>query len=195
MIKIYAFIGVSGSGKDYQKDLIKEKSSNVIELDFSDGVREFTFSFLGVKPPNKPAYEKFKERLNTIDSGDKLKIMSGRDFLDNVGKKMRNYDPDFWADYTFSMALKKYRGLPEIKDHVFCFGSCRYKNEVEVVIEFFKFVKDSEGECDIKFIFCDYKSPKYDDRPLEYQQLALLLREEGCQDGDDITIRIFNLFN
>ena len=56
---IWVYIGVIGSGKDYNAKKKQEETGGVLES-FSEGVREFTFDFLGWKPSTPEMYEKFK---------------------------------------------------------------------------------------------------------------------------------------
>lgn len=182
MIQIYAYIGVNGSGKDYQANLKKQGlGEGTIVLDFSDGVRDFTFSFLGWKPKNVQEYEEFKTGKSTMFLGN-LVHRTGREFLDNIGKRMRDYDNHFWADYTKNKAVEAYsEGCKN-----FVFNSVRYDEEIEAIKLFATRCALNE-EIYIKFIFCDYRSEKYDDTPREYQELALHFRDMGIEDLQDIT--------
>jgi len=190
MIKICAFVGVKGSGKDFRLEQEKSNHPNSETkcYDFSDGVREFTFDFLGYKPEN---YEQFKTQEFDI-AGVKR---TGRNFLDSIGMKMRYIDENFWANYTIEQAKKDFLSA-ELNISNFLFGSCRFENEASAIINFSKRLNRfsiNHSGVDLRFIFCDFKSDKYDDSPEPYQELALNAKKAGFKDGDDITDWIKNV--
>lgn len=188
MINIISVIGVNGSGKDYFLGEIKKKLKGyTFHYDFSDGVREYTFAFLGYTPLFKD-YEAFK--INQFNICGKIK--TGREFLDNVGGKMREFDSNFWVNHTINKAKRDYQ---EYKVSNFIFGSCRYINEAIGILNLRDELNKVES-VNLKFYFCDYRSNKYNDTPKEYQKLSLLLRDEyKCTDGEDVTELILKLIN
>lgn len=190
MIEIWAFIGVNGSGKDFRANQKLQELPNAKLFDFSDGVRDFTFSFLGWWPENKEEYEEFKNKINTITFCKDTINYKGRNFLDNIGKRMRNFDPNFWAKYTEDMAHEAHSN--GIKS--FVFNSVRYEEEIQAIKNFIEY-SNFRDDLNINFIFCDFHSEKYDDSPKGYQLLALKFRDMGCKDGQDITDFILNQWN
>jgi len=191
MLNVWVYLGVNGSGKDFQAKL-KSEELKVLPFDFSDGVREYTFAFLGWTPPNKDDYEAWKSGQSTMFmpeglSAYSIKMRKGREFLDNVGKKMRDFDPDFWAKHTVSKATEYYQqGVENI-----IFSSCRYINEAKAILDF---VYSAGGDdANVNFIFCDYQSTKYDDTYREYQELALILRDMGAGDLEKVNEKIYYL--
>lgn len=179
--KIVSYIGVIGSGKDYKANkLAMEK--NVPVFDFSDGVRDFTFSFLGWEPSNDKEYSDFKGKMfPMVMPGHGLFYITGRKFLENIGKRMREFDPDFWADYTIRQIEEQLMNNPDMDTIIV--GSCRYANEAEAL-----FSLTYDGVADVQFIFCDYRSERYEsDRDDESEWFAQAFLSQGCKDGQDIT--------
>ena len=73
---VYGLIGVIGSGKDFfAKELYNNHTNEGIQatiLDFSDGVRDLTFSILGLpNPPSIEAYNRWKDQSSVIVGCDK----------------------------------------------------------------------------------------------------------------------------
>jgi len=185
--KVYGFIGLNGSGKHYRAEIV-QKETGADLIDFSDGVRDYTFSFLGWFPSAPQEYEEFKERSSILKLGGEWRVRNtGRDFLDNVGKKMRDFDPNFWANYARDKAL-------ESENDTIIFSSCRYDNELQAVADYCH--KKHGNFMNLTLIFCDYRSEKYDETPKEYQEFALMLRDKhGCKDGDDVTDLVLMLLS
>lgn len=187
MRKVFAFVGVIGSGKDHMAK-ITAKSSGCKIFDFSDGVRDFTWGFLGYKPATEADYVEFKRSRNCLvfNCNDFKKDMciTGRKFLENVGFMMRSYDKNFWANYCFNKA-KEYADQTN-GDVVF--SAVRYVNEAEKV---FKLARVIDAE--VFFIFCDYKSHRYEIRNDDSELFAQSILAKGYQDGDDITELVHEL--
>jgi len=185
--KIFAFIGVIGSGKDYQVKLKSETDDYKI-FDFSDGVREFTWGFLGYRPNTNKDYSKFKAGTNVLifseDDEEQKFIIPGRRFLENVGSTMRKYDSDFWAKYCINSANNCY--LHGVRN--FIFNSVRYPNEAKFVINFAKKIN-----ADLNFIFTNYKSNRYEIRRNESEYFAQKLLKEGFDDLDNVTEYVINI--
>lgn len=193
--KVIGLIGVNGSGKDFKAKELESEFEDSKIFDFSDGVRDYTFHFLGGRPIGDLAYDEFKKGDNNIFLGkNRNRVVKGRQFLDNVGKKMRDYDENFWVNYTVNDALDYFYDGQKTN---FIFGSCRYFNEITGVIKFYnKVLEESNGLFDLEFIFCDYKSEKYDDSPKEYQKLALYFRDElNCSHYENVTEKVLEYIN
>lgn len=185
MKEIYAYIGVIGSGKDYASTK-KSSELNCKIFDFSDGVRDFTFDFLGWKPGDDKDYTEFKNNLQRLFFNNNGKLMnitvSGRNLLENVGKTLRNFDKDFWAKY----CIKKAENEIVNKESDLIFNAVRYINEAMFVCELaIKF------DYKVKFIFTNYKSDRYEIRDNESEYFA-----QGFLDMaghmDDITELVLN---
>jgi len=185
--KVFAYIGVIGSGKDYQVKL-KSEIGNYKIFDFSDGVREFTWGFLCYRPWGVEDYSKFKSCSNTLifpeDDREQKFLISGRRFLENVGGTMRRYDPNFWAKYCINSAnFSLSHGTKN-----FIFNAVRYPNEAKSVIDFSKKI-----DADFEFIFTDYKSDRYEIRRDESEYFAQSLLKEGFEHLDNVTDYIINI--
>lgn len=182
MKRIYAYIGVIGSGKDYQA-----RKHGAPIFDFSDGVREFTFSFLGIdKKLVDREYALFKSSENFINIVDiyepfETREVTGREFLENVGTKMRQYDPDFWAKYCVSKAEKL---IIEESPDLIVFNAVRYPNEASKIIELWE-----KYDYELTFIFCNYKSDRYEIRDHESEFFAQTILKMGAQH-----LEVVNLF-
>lgn len=201
---LVVFLGVQGSGKNYQCDLLKE--DRYIQVDFADELRSMAWDILGWKP--RPEcydrdYEWFKKlELSWIDLihkctdkeinyyfdfKQKLEIpksdftLTGRLFLQNLGTNaIRARKPDFWIDswyYKVSRLLKE--------GYKVCTSDCRFENELITCHEL----------C-AKFIFCDYRSERYNpDDNHESEELArFLLKTCKLQDKQEIHPYIINSF-
>lgn len=181
---ITSFIGVIGSGKDYHAEQLAE--SGALRVDFKDGlldmasdiagynVREdyewFKENIVGVKrPPNR-----FQEAFIYTDKRqifvENPELMTGRRLLQRLGTDtMRKRDEDYWVNQ-FISAVGFHENVVN--------ADCRFRNEVNIIYKL-----DPQA----KFIFCDYRSSRYDPtstHPSEH--LAQCLLEQGLKDGDAI---------
>jgi len=182
--QLIGYIGVIGSGKDYRclNDL---KNGNSFKFDFSDGVRELTFGFFGMKYLSGGEYEEWKLKEHDLSIRGKPEKIQGRKFLENVGITMRRYKNDFWAKYC---AKKIYNFFSKEGGKIAIVNAIRYIEEVEYVL---KVANLNDVEC--KFIFCDYHSERYEIRDDDSEKFAQLFIKKGYQDGDDITKEVLNL--
>lgn len=179
-INVWVYIGVIGSGKDYNAQK-KQKETGGKLYSFSEGVREFTFGFLGWKPKSKDEYEKFKQSNFRICLPDGCcNIIQGRKFLENVGSTLRKYTEDFWANYATYMCEIDILNN-NVKDLIFY--DCRYLNEAEHILK----LKEVFPYMNITFIFTDYKSDRYEIRNDESEFFAQKLLSLGVKDQEDIT--------
>jgi hypothetical protein len=177
-INIWAYIGVIGSGKNFRgEQKFAESPNDSLFVNFSDGVRHYTWKALGWKPRTMEEYDKFKQmEIALLGTDHKLK---GREMLQHIGTDvMRDYDPDVWAkfwDRTITSELQNRL----ISNFISC--DLRYLNEVKTIFEFEKIAK-------INIIFCDYHSERYEINDHESEKLANDLRtSEFFVDGQDIT--------
>lgn len=180
MRKIYAFIGVIGSGKDYNSNKLLSKIEGSKKLGFSDGVRDFTFDFLGVKNvnPDSEEYSHFKEDYHLFSFGKNKNLsITGRKLMENAADKMRSYDPEFWGKEW----LKKIEKVMTYTVTVIT-PDVRHLEELEKLIN----VCEKNGwEYEIKFT--DFKSDRYEIREHSSEYLAQSIIKAGFSDGDDIT--------
>ena len=155
---VISYIGVVGSGKDYQSDLkVKE---GFVRVDFKDALLDMASDLAGYDV--RKDYDFFKENvvgfklnkdntdnhylLKCIDLMNKYPmLMTGRRLLQRLGTEvMRKRDKDYWVK-CFLESVVKYGSAVN--------GDCRFMNEVRAI---------KSLPCESKFIFCNYKSPRYD---------------------------------
>ena len=162
---IIGFIGVVGSGKDYNANRVMSIDPSYKKYSFADEVRDFVWLALGWEPKNNEEYELFK--LTKIEFGNMS--LRGRDMLINVGNGLRQKDPDVWINYW----LKK---IPSsFKNEKVVVSDVRYYNEV-------KAIHGLGG----KVIFCYFISDKYNDKiNSESERMSQKLISLGY---DDMTV-------
>lgn len=182
--KLIGYIGVIGSGKDY-RCLNELKKGNSFKFDFSDGVRELTFGFLGMKPLSGEEYEKWKIKEHNLSINEKSEKIQGRKFLENVGITMRKYKNDFWAKYCYK---KIYEFFLHDYGEIAIVNAIRYIEEAECA---FLAAKLNHVKC--QFIFCDYHSNRYEIRDNDSEKFAQSFIDKGFKDGDDITKEVLRL--
>ena len=186
--RLVSYLGVLGGGKDFSANkLVKE---GYIKVAFADELREMAWDILGWKPDAGDfdrQYDWFKKlsigmRPEISISSDRNlkssyappypfnKELTGRQFLQNLGTEgIRKRDPDFWARITKQKIQKL---LDEGKKVVTT--DSRFLNEVKVL-----------SELGAQFIFCNYKSDRYDDKNThESEALAQSLLKRGYKDQD-----------
>lgn len=169
---VKVFIGVIGSGKDYQCGLLEKEGYT--RIGFSDGVRNLTWKFLNWEPNNSIAYENFKRNYFNV-FGERL---LGRQILQRVGTIMREEDEDFWARKWYNtVSSQSFIDVGKI-----CVSDCRYPNEVDFIKRFCQ-----EKRFKLKIYFCNFKSERYELNDHESENLARTLLNKGYNDLDDIT--------
>ncbi len=177
--KIIATIGVIGSGKDYYCNQLNPDC----KIGFSDGVREYTWAALGWAPKDDFEYEYFKtSKILAFIKTVGIKDMEGRQLLENIATKLREYDNYFWAKVWRQKAssyLKANEGV------VLVAHDCRYPEEAYHIL-----ATAAETRTDVQFIFLDYKSPKYQIRDHESEAFAQYFLNEGCTHQQDITKKV-----
>lgn len=177
--EIIAFIGVIGSGKDYNTKKAHEARKGSKILGFSDGVREFTWNMLGWKPSDEREYEYFKEnRVMVLNGYDwpAIHTATGRQLLENVADQMRRYDPEFWGKYWKEKAKRELA----VTDCLIV-PDCRHTEEAEKIITL-----ASHMGIRYQFYFCNYKSEKYEIRDHSSEKFAQKLIDVGAKDGSAI---------
>ena len=191
---ITAFIGVKGSGKDHRKQQLV--AAGAVGLDFKDAlldmasdlagfdVREsydyFKETVVGMTAPGTPLHKSMQRQpahwLTKEILADYPEIMTGRRLLQRLGTDvMRKRNPDYWANLFIERAIVL---ANEGKDIV-C-ADCRFPNEMETL----EAIAETTNT-PIKFVFCDYRSPRYDaNDPHESEAMAQAYLRLGCKDGD-----------
>ena len=155
-MKIRAYIGVIGAGKDYRCS--KECTHKV---SFADGVREDVWKILGWKPKTLEEYEEFKTSvlcpINTpYDVIVKELTFTGRELLQNYAELQKVlHSPNYWIYRTLDSLENLHKHRTE--DMVVGITDCRFSNEISALIQF-----ANDLNCDLEFIHCDYESSKYD---------------------------------
>jgi hypothetical protein len=184
-IEVIGYIGVIGSGKSYNTELrLKE---GYLNINFADKVREICWGVLGWEPQNNLEYELFKKsvitkKLNYFDNKDNLTLLgeadfiTGRELLIRIGDGFRNkFYEDIWIDSWIKSVKKSNSNKIVVSD-------CRYLNEVFKILQ--------EPSFDSRFIFCNYKSGRYQilDNESEWMSQKLL---DFYKDQEEIDIRDF----
>lgn len=185
MNRLWVYIGVIGSGKDFSAKSKKEETRGEIES-FSEGVREFTWEFLGWKPKTPEEYEQFKYQKFNVPVPNSEISCDGRKFLENIGSKMRKVNKDFWANYAKLKCAKLFSS--GVKDVIIY--DCRYLNEARIALELQK-----EIGCEVHFTFCNYGSHRKEIRNDESEYFAQHFLKLGYKDGDDLFSEIVKMIN
>ena len=155
MRKVYFFIGVMGSGKNFYANKLKEiyPSEQWDSLDFKTSLINFVSSFCGYDVTKD--YDNFKENVfgvNDKSESDVLKnkypnILTGRDLLQKIGTELfRKYDTDFWVK-EFS------KNLYNLRHNIAC-CDLRFENELQYAFTLI-------NKFDVNFVLCDYHSERY----------------------------------
>lgn len=111
--KLIVFVGVIGSGKGFQSDMLIERG--YIKVDFADALRQECYDMLDLPYLDPEEYDKFKKELvpfntkveefcikygypknldgNILPNGE----LTGRILLQHVGEIKRKQDPNYWV--------------------------------------------------------------------------------------------------
>ncbi len=174
--EIIAFIGFSGSGKDYESDkLIHEH--NFKRIGFSDGVREATFKRYNMHPSYGDEYDIWKQNVVLTEDGVP---QTGRDLLIKVGEGLRNANPLIWSNTWYNTCVEKQPNRIVVND-------CRFLHEASALIYF-------AGNYGYKFtfIYCSYNSERYVQTNDDTDTFADLFKQESHL--ANITNSIITLF-
>jgi len=193
MTEIVTFIGVVGSGKDYQADILVKKG--FVRIDFKDELLDMASDLLGYDV--REHYDWFKEHPVGLRWDDnpllrdlahrashemvRLGIPTGRVFLQRLGTEvMRKRDKDYW---TKAWCRKAYANITAGRSVTV--ADCRFMNEVEAI-------QNMRAPC--RFVFCDYHSGRYDTTLIHASEhLAQELLKAGLQDGQEIKAEHFDV--
>ena len=190
MPSIISYIGVIGSGKDYNTDMRVDRDGYV-RVDFKDellnlasdiagyDVRKdyewFKKAIVGVKRPANKFMELYLMTDMLTIIAQHPDTMTGRRLLTRLGTEgMRKRDPEYWVKY-FIKAARAHLGNGKSVSN----ADCRFLNEVSAV---------KKIGVESKFVFCDYHSERYDPTfPHESERMAQVLLKIGLKDGQEIT--------
>ena len=202
--KIYGFVGVTGSGKDYNVGLLKDLDSAskrpILTGDFSEGIRHTVMSILLPRgevmtiDPESQAYRDWKnsEIQIPIPVGEDYLYCSkitGREILQNVGEGLKAmFGNNIWANWTSNYLLRHWLMLPEVEkmraDVVF--GSIRFDCEAEEVFKIAGIMKKT-----VEIYLCDYHSKFYKVLDYKSEDFAKYFLGLGYKDGDNITDEVY----
>lgn len=191
---VTAYMGVIGSGKDYNSNRLAEKNPLVKRIDFKDALLEMVSDIagydvrldydwfkdhpVGVMRPSNPLMEAFVHSEWKDILAKHPEIITGRKLLTRVGTEaIRKRHPNYWVDEFTGRATKA------IEDGgVVANADCRFLNEVARTLTY----KNP------RFVFCNYKSGRYNPK-LDHasERLAQALLAMGFDDGDNIAPEFF----
>ncbi len=193
---IVAFIGVSGSGKDYRKELLL--GDGYFGVDFKDELLDMASDLVGFDVRRN--YDYFKENIVGLTVHDPRpyapcmnypahtvtaeilaqypKALTGRVLLQRLGTEvMRKRDERYWT----KAWKEKAKGILEMGHNV-AVADCRFGNEVAEIVSLAE-----ELDVPYKLVFCDYHSKRYNPNMLhESEAMAQGLLKMGYKDGQEI---------
>ena len=124
---IKCYIGVIGSGKNFSSQKYASEIGSIV-FDFSDGIRDYSWKFLGWNPKTPSGYREFKTSSITFCG----KTILGREFLENVAESMKKFHGlNFWANYLKNNALRFYTETGKLP----VISSVRFSYEVEACLK------------------------------------------------------------
>ena len=168
MREIIAFLGRAGSGKDYQCSLLQEKGYK--KLAFADILREMAFRTLGLD------YNWGMQHYDELKATELYNGQNFRHILENLGSGIRRYNKDFFVDAVINKIIN------DQEYDKFCISDLRYVNEAKKLYD--------SSQCSIlKFIFCDYRSDRYQE--VNNHESALLANElcnRGYKDLQELSL-------
>lgn len=148
MKKIHVFIGVAGSGKDYEAGRFIQ-SNGAVRVAFANSLRRDIWTMIGWSPESEQAYERFKVDVFTSSLGIRF---TGRDLLLRYGTDIRRKeDNEVWCKRAIAEIGLALESHPEV-----VITDCRFKNEVEYLKQYA--LKNKIHLC---FYFCNFHSKKY----------------------------------
>jgi len=199
--QIAVFMGVIGSGKDYQAKKLVNENKDWVQIDFKDALIDMCEDLVGF--PIRARYEEFKEYIigfqhpNVSLAGtlqrdtlmvfnkqcvkDYPQAMTGRRLLQRLGTDvMRKRDPDYWAAAWGQSVVAAIQAGKSVA----C-GDCRFLNEMQIVEEI-----GEQLELPYAITFCDYHSKRYDaTAEHESERLAQHILAAGWKDLQEVSYR------
>lgn len=204
-LNVVGFMGVIGSGKNYQqqklvteqgyvaldfKDELLDMCSDLVGYDVRKDYDWFKENIIGIRKPKEGSYNEVVtgEILSKVNEEIKLfpELMTGRRLLQRMGTEvMRKRDPDYW--------VKAWRRRAEelLKQHKnIAVADVRFQNEIEAIRSF---GLQSFAPINTKIIFCDYYSERYCSTSTHPSEaLAQQLKKDHLKDGDEV--KLFRTF-
>ena len=169
--ELTAFVGVIGSGKDYQCQKLRQEGFT--QINFADSLRDLAWHIFGWKPKDANEYELFKKKEWILDLPETIDVysstdqkttlegdipphveMSGRLFLQRLGDGARNIINDLAWVRAFEHKLFTLRDQGHKK---FCVSDLRYANEFAAVRNLPKIIPGLQ----VRVVFTDYRSDRY----------------------------------
>lgn len=198
MQEIIAFIGVIGSGKDFQSQL--KIQEGYVRVDFKDELLDMASDLVGYDV--RADYDWFKTHVvgirrpydvNDVPAAEALssrillafpEAMTGRRLLQRLGTDaIRKRHPNYWAE----AFRKKVVELINKENSVVC-ADCRFANEIATI-----FAIGVNTGAKVKFVFCDFHSDRYDPNGKhESERLAQELLNTGLVDGQIVNFSDFS---
>lgn len=136
MKKLIAFIGYSGSGKDYEA---KEKFPFYKRINMSDTAKEIVYSQLGISE-NELSYEDMKFYTFWLPNAH----FTGRMLMNGLTETINKYDEDFWFKIWQNKVINQDSGV--------VVTDVRYYSSLKYLFH---------SEFDTTIYFADYKSYRY----------------------------------
>lgn len=158
-IEIIGLIGVIGSGKDYLCNTYTDKGFK--RLAFADSSKDLLWEVLQWKPISEKEEMDFKDsyKLYIDNNKNDFHRISGRELIINFSEKLKqNFGKDIWID---NLILKIKKGI--IKNYnKFIISDVRFIEEVYKINDFCSYRdKEFKDKVNLQFIFCNYKSNRY----------------------------------
>ena len=169
MREIVAFLGRAGAGKDYQCSLLQQQGYK--KLAFADILREMACETLGLN------YDWAMENYDELKQTELYNGQTFRNILENLGSSIRKHDKDFFVNAVVRKVIA------DNDCSRFCISDLRYINEAIKLT-------DSFSCGNVRFIFCDYRSDRYQEvNNHESALLANLLCEVGYKDLQELSLQ------
>lgn len=183
-MKIRIFLGVIGSGKSYCSNQLVQQGYQKISV--ADSLRDALWGILGWKPRTDEEYNAFKQHeLIDVTNSINTTIVTGRQVLQNMGEVFKSwFGRDYWATQWYSRVLYQMLVCPIKNGHNVVCDDVRFPEEVEQALEL------AENGYDVQFIFCDYKSERYNstNQHISERYAQAILALNKYKDGDIIAI-------
>ena len=170
MTNIKCFLGVIGSGKDFQANKLVQKGYT--QVNFADELYIQVGKILGTDLEDRTDREYFK-----------LVYPDARHILQNYGNLRREEEPEYWTS-------KWADSISEMPSENIVCSDVRFLNELEVILSLDQKVSDMVNGVlqqwnDVEFIFCNYPSHRYDSyNEHSSEKLAQRILKDGYKDGD-----------
>ncbi len=194
MPKIIGFMGVIGSGKNFQqqmlvnmhgfvaldfKDELLDMASDLVGYDVREDYDWFKEHTVGKRRPEDGTLEKMVVRDSLGDQEVFPEIMTGRRLLQRLGTEvMRKRDTDYWVK-----AWKKKAEAFLAEGKSVAVADVRFRNEMRAIED----LNAPERGITSKLVFCDFKSDRYNATSTHPSEaMAQTLLKMGYKDGEEI---------